>query len=53
MLLMAAPLYALYEASILLASLLDRRATRARAREEAETAAPTDAELLPSDPEDH
>jgi len=53
MLMMAIPLYALYEGSILLASLLDRRAARARAREEAEMAAANDAELLPLDPEDH
>jgi sec-independent protein translocase protein TatC len=53
MLLMALPLYALYEASILLASLLDRRDARAHAREEAEMAAPTDAELIKLDPEDH
>jgi sec-independent protein translocase protein TatC len=52
MILMALPLYALYEGSILLASLLDRRASRARAREEAEMAAANDAELLPLDPED-
>jgi sec-independent protein translocase protein TatC len=36
MLMLAAPLWVLYEASILFASLLDRRAARARAREEAE-----------------
>jgi sec-independent protein translocase protein TatC len=36
MLLMMAPLIVLFEASILMASLLDRRADRARAREEAE-----------------
>jgi sec-independent protein translocase protein TatC len=53
MILMALPLYALYEGSILLASLLDRRAARARAREEAEMAAANDAELIPLDPEDH
>jgi sec-independent protein translocase protein TatC len=51
--LMALPLYALYEGSILLASLLDRRAARAHAREEAEMAAANDGELLPLDPEDH
>jgi sec-independent protein translocase protein TatC len=39
MLILAAPLWVLYEASILFASLLDRRAARARAREEAEEAA--------------
>jgi sec-independent protein translocase protein TatC len=53
MILMALPLYALYEGSILLASLLDRRVARASAREEAEMAAANDAELLPLDPEDH
>jgi sec-independent protein translocase protein TatC len=52
MLMMAIPLYALYEGSILLASLLDRRAARASARQEAEMAAANDAELLPLDPED-
>jgi sec-independent protein translocase protein TatC len=39
MLILAAPLWVLYEGSILFASLLDRRAARARAREEAEEAA--------------
>jgi len=39
MLILAAPLLVLYEGSILFASLLDRRASRARAREEAEEAA--------------
>jgi sec-independent protein translocase protein TatC len=53
MTLMALPLYALYEGSILLASLLDRRAARARAREEADLAAADHAELVPSEPEDH
>src|SRR5215211_7671084 len=47
MLILMAPLLVLYEASILLASLLDRRAARARAREEAETAAAGDIELHP------
>jgi sec-independent protein translocase protein TatC len=50
--LLMAPLIALYEGSILLASVLDRRAARAAAREEAEMAAANDAELLPLDPED-
>jgi sec-independent protein translocase protein TatC len=44
MLILAAPLLVLYEASILFASLLDRRAARARAREEAEEAAAGDVE---------
>src|SRR5918992_1446009 len=39
MLMMMVPLIVLYEGSILLAALLDRRAARARAREEAEMAA--------------
>jgi sec-independent protein translocase protein TatC len=53
MLLMMAPLVVLYEGSILLASLLDRRAERARAREEAELAASDDGELVHDpDPED-
>ena len=38
MLILAAPLLVLYEGSILFASLLDRRVSRARAREEAEQA---------------
>jgi sec-independent protein translocase protein TatC len=46
MLLMMAPLIVLYEGSILLASLLDRRAERARAREEAELAATDGGELV-------
>ena len=45
MLILAAPLLVLYEGSILFASLLDRRAARARAREEAEEAAADDDEL--------
>jgi sec-independent protein translocase protein TatC len=50
MLILAAPLVVLYEASILFASLLDRRAARARAREEAEEAAAGDIERH-SDPD--
>jgi hypothetical protein len=50
MLLMMVPVLFLYEASILLASLLDRRAAQARAREEAEQA--TDAELTTFDSDD-
>ena len=46
------PLVVLFEGSILLASLLERRAARAAAREEAEMAAATDSELLPLDPDD-
>src|SRR5215210_4054555 len=45
MLILMAPLVVLYEGSILFASLLDRRAARARDREEAETAAADDDEL--------
>jgi sec-independent protein translocase protein TatC len=48
MLLMMAPILVLYEGSILLASLLERRAARARAREEAETGS----ELAPFDSDD-
>jgi len=48
MLLMMVPILFLYEGSILIASLLDRRAERARAREEAEEAAA----LTPYDPDD-
>jgi sec-independent protein translocase protein TatC len=50
MLLMMAPLIVLFEGSILLAALLDRRAERAAAREEAELAATDDGEL-PHDPD--
>jgi sec-independent protein translocase protein TatC len=46
MLMMMAPLIVLYEGSILLASLLDRRSERARVREEAELAASDDDEFL-------
>jgi sec-independent protein translocase protein TatC len=46
MLLMMAPLIVLFEGSILLATLLERRTERARAREEAELAASDDGELL-------
>ena len=46
MLLMMAPLIVLFEGSILMASLLDRRSGRERAREEAELAASDDGELL-------
>jgi sec-independent protein translocase protein TatC len=49
MLLMMFPILFLYEGSILLASLLDRRAARARAREEADAA---DAELTHIDSDD-
>jgi sec-independent protein translocase protein TatC len=49
MLLIMLPIVVLYEGSILLAALLDRRAARARAREEAEAA---DAELTHIDSDD-
>jgi sec-independent protein translocase protein TatC len=49
MLLMMFPILFLYEGSILLASLLDRRAARARARDEAEAA---EAELTHIDSDD-
>jgi sec-independent protein translocase protein TatC len=48
MLLMMAPILVLYEGSILLALLLERRVARARAREEAETGS----ELAPFDSDD-
>ena len=52
MLMMMAPLIVLFEGSILLASLLDRRAERAAAREDAELAMDDDDELaLDPDPE--
>jgi sec-independent protein translocase protein TatC len=47
MMILATPLVVLYEGSILFASLLDRRARRARAREEAEEAAAGHDELHP------
>ena len=50
MLLMMAPLIVLFEGSILLASLLDRRAARIRAREEAELTSYDDGDL-PPDPD--
>jgi sec-independent protein translocase protein TatC len=49
MLLMMLPILFLYEGSILLASLLDRRAARARAREEADEAADTELTHFDSD----
>jgi sec-independent protein translocase protein TatC len=49
MILIMLPIVFLYEGSILLAALLDRRAARARAREEAEAA---DTELTHLDPDD-
>jgi sec-independent protein translocase protein TatC len=49
MLILMAPLIVLFEGSILLASLFDRRAARARAREEAELAASDDDDDLPHD----
>jgi len=52
MLLMMFPILFLYEGSILLASLLDRRAARARAREEEAAAAATSSELTHQDPDD-
>jgi sec-independent protein translocase protein TatC len=53
MLMIMLPLLVLYEGSILMASLLDRRVARSRAREEAEMArAGGDESLLPPDPDD-
>ena len=52
MLIMMVPLIVLYEGSILLASLLDRRASRALARDEADPAAADDDELMYSDRND-
>jgi sec-independent protein translocase protein TatC len=52
MLLLMAPLIVLFEGSILLATLVDRRAARARAREEAELDASDDDDDLPHDTED-
>jgi sec-independent protein translocase protein TatC len=49
MLTLMLPLVLLYEGSILLASLIDRRAARAGAREDARTALADDGEDLPSD----
>ena len=52
MLSMMLPMLVLYEGSILLASLLDRRAARARARDEAAGEATTSAELTHLDADD-
>jgi sec-independent protein translocase protein TatC len=52
MLSLMVPLIVLYEGSILLCTLLDRRATRARAREEAKSATAGRGELIPLDSED-
>ena len=52
MLIMMVPLIVLYEASILLATVLDRRAERAAAREEAAVVAAGDDELSYSDRDD-
>ena len=52
MLLMMFPILFLYEGSILLASLLDRRGARVRAREEAADEAATSSELAHQDPDD-
>jgi sec-independent protein translocase protein TatC len=52
MLLLMAPLIVLFEGSILMATLVDRRAARARAREEAELDASDHDDDLPHDNED-
>jgi sec-independent protein translocase protein TatC len=52
MLSMMLPMVVLYEGSILLAALLDRRAARARAREEAAGAPATDSEMTHFDSDD-
>ncbi len=52
MLMIMVPMYALYEGSILVAAVLDRRAERAAVREAAKMAAANEAELLPLDPDD-
>jgi sec-independent protein translocase protein TatC len=52
MILAMAPLILLYEGSILLAALLDRRAAKARARDAAKAESEEDAELVPFDPDD-
>jgi sec-independent protein translocase protein TatC len=49
MLMIMLPMFLLYEGSILMAALLDRRSERAAAREAAESAAANDSELLPLD----
>jgi sec-independent protein translocase protein TatC len=51
MLSMMLPMIVLYEGSILLASLLDRRAARARAREQADGGSPASAELSHLEPD--
>ena len=52
MLLIMIPMYGLYEGSILLASILDRRAARTAAREEAEMADNDADDPLPPDPDE-
>jgi sec-independent protein translocase protein TatC len=52
MLLIMIPMYLFYEGSILVASILDRRAEKAAAREAAESEADADAGLMPLDPDD-
>jgi sec-independent protein translocase protein TatC len=52
MLSLMVPLIVLYEGSILLCTLLDRRAARSRAREEAKSAAAGGGDLIPLDSED-
>ena len=47
-----APLILLYEGSILLVTLLDRKTAKAHAQEAAEMSAANDAELVPLDPDD-
>src|SRR5215216_1721476 len=51
MLLLMAPLLVLFEGSILLAALVDRRVERSRAREEAELAASDEDDDIPHDPD--
>ena len=52
MLLAMAPLVVLFEGSILISGVLERRVAKARAREEAEMAAANDAELAPLEPDE-
>jgi Sec-independent protein secretion pathway component TatC len=52
MLSMMLPMVVLYEGSILLAALLDRRSARARAREEAAGVPATDTEMTHFDSDD-
>jgi sec-independent protein translocase protein TatC len=52
MIMIMVPMFLLFEGSILVAAMLDRRSERAAMREAAKMSAANDAELLPLDPDD-